>query len=121
MAYTITKNTDGDLSLGNLRGELVTLQPAPSDYVAGGYLIEGIGSNPLTPGNVGMDKVLFVTQVGGSGSGSNASNSKAYFTEWNTATSKLQVFEPSGTGPMVEVATGTDLEAYSFDLLIGGL
>ena len=121
MAYTITKNPDGDLSLGNLRGELVTLQPAPSDYVKGGYLIEGIGSNPLTPGNVGMDKVLFVVPVGGSGSGSNAANTNAYYPEWNTATSKLQVFEPSGTGPMVEIAAGTDLEAYSFDLLIGGL
>lgn len=121
MAYTITKNPDGDLSLGNLRAELATLQPAPSDYVAGGYLIEGIGSNPLTPGNVGLDKVLFVDVVGNGGSGSNASNSKAYMAEWNTATSKLQVFEPSGTGAMVEIAGGTDLEAYSFLLLIGGL
>ena len=121
MAYTITKNADGDLSLGNLRGELSTLQPAPSDYVAGGYLIQGIGGNPLTAGNVGLDKVLFVSQVGGSGSGSNASNTKNYDTEWNSATSKLQVFEPSGTGALVEVATGTDLEAYSFLLLIGGL
>jgi hypothetical protein len=121
MAYTLTKIADGDLSLGNLRGELVTLQPAPSDYVAGGYLIEGIGGNPLTAGNVGMDKVLFVDPVGGAGSGSNANNTKAYMAEWNTSTSKLQIFEPSGNGAMVEVAGGTDLEAYSFLLLIGGL
>ena len=121
MAYTITKNPDGDLSLGNLRGELATLQPSPSDYVKGGYLIEGIGGNPLTPGYVGLDKILFVDVVGGSGSGSNASGTNAYYAQWNTSTQKLQVFEPSGTGPMAEVATGTDLEAYSFDLLIGGL
>ena len=121
MAYTITKVPDGDLSLGNLRGELVTLQPAPSDYVKGGYLIEGIGSNPLTTGNVGLDKVLFVDPVGGAGSGSNAANTNAYYPEWNSVTSKLQIFEPSGNGAMVEVAAGTDLEAYSFLLLLGGL
>jgi hypothetical protein len=121
MAYTITKSPDGDLSLGNLRGELVTLQPAPSDYVAGGYLIQGIGGATESTGNVGLDKVLFVDPCGGSGSGGNASNSKAYVPQWNSSTSKLQVFEPSGTGPMVEVAGGTDLEAYSFLLLIGGL
>jgi len=121
MALTLTKQADGDLSLGNLRAELVTAQPAVSDYVAGGYLIQGIGGTTENTGNVGLEKVLFVAHVGGAGSGLNASSANAYFPQWNTATSKLQVFEPSGNGPMVEVATTTNLSAYSFDLLIGGL
>ena len=121
MAYTITKNPDGDISLGNLRAELATLQPAPSDYVKGGYLIQGIGGATESTGDVGLDKVLFVDPAGGSGSGSNAASTNAYVPQWNSATSKLQVFEPSGNGAMVEVAGGTDLEAYSFLLLIVGL
>jgi hypothetical protein len=116
MAYTLTKNADGDLSLGNLRGELCTLQPSPSDYVPGGYLIQGIGGNPLTPGNVGLDKVLFVDQVGGMG------GANSYVTQWNTVTSKLQVFQDSGNnGSLGEVPINTNLANYPFLLLIGGL
>jgi hypothetical protein len=116
---TITKNPDGDLSLGNLRGELVTLQPGISDYASGGYLIEGIGGSPLTSGNVGLSKILFVIPVGGT---VNPEPSSAYFPQWNTATQKLQIFQDSGNnGPFGEIGPGTNLASYSFDLLLGGL
>jgi hypothetical protein len=97
MAYTITKNSDGDVSLGNLRGEIVTLQPAASDYATGGYLVQGIGGNPLTAGDIGMDKVLFAIPIGGQG---------GYTPVFNPTTSKVQVF---GTSPAsgVPLSLGT--------------
>jgi hypothetical protein len=113
MAYTLTKNNDGDLSLGNLRGELLTLQPSVSDYATGGYLVQGIGGNPLTAGDVGMDKVIFVIPVGGQG---------GYSPVFNPTTSKVQIYEPSNSvGPQVEVPASTDLSAYTFELLAVGL
>jgi hypothetical protein len=116
---TIKKNPDGDLSLGNLRGELVTLQPDISDYASGGYLIEGIGGNPLTGGDVGLTKVLFVVPVGGT---VGPEPSSAYFPQWNTATQKLQIFQDSGANaPLGEIGPGTNLASYSFDLLVAGL
>ena len=119
MALTLTKNPDGDLSLGSLRGELLTGQPASSDYTTGGYLIQGIGGNPLTAGNVGLDKVLFVDAFGGGYAGTGVS--QAYSPSWNSSTSKLQIFEPSGNGAMVEVSQGTNLFYYNFQLLVVGL
>jgi hypothetical protein len=119
MALTLTKNPDGDLSLGNIRAELVTAQPGSSDYVPGGYLLQGIGGATENTGNVGLDKILFVDPVGGSYAG--AGVALTYYSQWNTATSKLQIFEPSGNGPMVEVGGTTQLLNYSFELLIGGL
>ena len=86
MAYSVTKNSDGDVSLGNLRGEQLTLQPAVADYATGGYLVEGIGGNPLTPGNVGLDKILFILPTGGQGGLSPV---------FNPVTSKIQVFAPA--------------------------
>lgn len=116
MAYSVTKQNDGDLSLGNLRGELVNLIPASSDYAIGGYLMEGIGGNPLTSGNVGMDKILGVIPCGDNDATS------AYFLKWNTSTQKLQVFQDSTNGnPMSEVPANTDLSAFSFQLLLIGL
>jgi hypothetical protein len=102
---TLTLNSDGNLSLGNLRGELLTLQPAVADYPEGGYLVEGIGGNPLTPGNVGMEKVLFVIPVGGQGGLSPV---------FNPATSKVQMWEtspsagvPLGLGTLSAAATNS--------------
>jgi hypothetical protein len=113
MAYSIKKQPDGDLSLGNLRGELVTLQPALSDYAAGGYLIEGIGGATESVGNVGLDKVLFVIPVGGQG---------GYAPVWNPGTSKLQVWDGGSSGyPGNEVPANTNLSGYSFLLLLAGL
>ena len=83
---TITKLSDGDLSLGNLRGELITLQPAASDYAPGGYLIQGIGGTTESTGNVGLDKVLFVEPAGGQGGISPV---------WNPLTSKVQMIANS--------------------------
>jgi len=107
MAYTITKLPDGDLSLGNLRGELVDLQPALSDYPTGGYLIEGIGGNPLTAGNVGMDKVLTVIPAGGQ---------QQYSPVWQPATSKLEMWSGGS-----QVTANTDLSTLTFELLLIGL
>lgn len=90
---TITKNSDGDVSLGNLRGELLTLQPAASDYATGGYLVEGIGGTTESAGNIGLDKVLFVIPTGNQGGVSPV---------FNTSTSKVQMFEsaPSAGIPL---------------------
>ena len=112
MAYTITKVADGDDVWGRARLERVQLQPAPSDYPPGGYPIQGIGGTTEDTGNVGIDKVYFVIPVGGEG---------GYKPVFNPVTSKLQIFEPSGNGAMVEVGGGANLFYYSFDLLIGGL
>jgi hypothetical protein len=113
MAFTLLKNPDGDLSLGNLRGELCTLQDSVSDYAPGGYLVQGIGGTTESTGNVGLDKVLFVIPVGGQG---------GYSPVFNPTTSKLQVFEPSNAlGVQSEVPVNTDLSAYAFQLLVVGL
>ena len=103
---TITKNPDGDVSLGNLRGEIVTVQPAVSDYVTGGYLLQGIGGFPLTAGDVGLTKILGMFPLAG----------QAGLTPvWNATTQKLQIFAPSvpdgvplGLGP-VSVAKSTTI------------
>lgn len=83
---TLTKNNDGDLSLGNLRGELLTLQPGTQDYVAGGYLVQGIGGNPLSAGDVGMTKILAVIPMGGQGGLSPV---------FNPTTSKVVIWAPA--------------------------
>jgi hypothetical protein len=113
MAYTITKLADGDLSLGNLRGELVNLQPASSDYPTGGYLIQGIGGATESTGNVGMDKVLAVLPVGGQ---------QGYEPVWQPATSKLEMLYngSSAPGSNVQVPASTDLSALTFELLLLG-
>jgi hypothetical protein len=107
MAYTITKLPDGDLSLGNLRGELVNLQPALSDYPPGGYLIEGIGESTESTGNVGMYKVLTVIPAGGQ---------QQYAPVWQPATSKLEMWAAGS-----QVSANTDLSALTFELLLVGL
>ena len=113
MAYTITKVADGDDVWGRARLERVQLQPAPSDYPPGGYPIQGIGGTTEDTGNVGIDKVYFVIPVGGEG---------GYKPVFNPVTSKLQVFEDSaGTGPLVEVGGTTNLQAYTFNLIVGGI
>ena len=85
---TLTKNADGDLNLGNLRAELITLQPAVADYVPGGYTLQQIAGASVGTGNVGMAKILGVIPVGGQAGLSPA---------WNPATQKLQILEPGST------------------------
>lgn len=112
MAYTITKLSDGDLSIGNLRGELVNLQPAVSDYPTGGYLIEGIGGSTISAGTVGMDKVLAVIPVGGQ---------QGYSPVWQPSSSKLEMFYiSSAPGAGQQVPASTDLSALTFELLLLG-
>lgn len=114
MAYTVKKNADGDVSLGSLRAEIVTLQPAAADYATGGYLIQGIGGTTENTGNVGMDKVLGVLPMGGN---------MGYQLIWNQATSKLQVWwtGPAFSGVLAQVPAGTDLSALAFQLLVIGI
>lgn len=114
MAYTIKRNADGDVSLGNLRGEIVTLQPAAADYATGGYLIQGIGGATENSGNVGLDKVLGVLPLGGN---------LGYVLIWNPATNKLQVWwtGPALSGVLAQVPAATDLSALSFQLLVIGI
>lgn len=112
MAYTITKTADGDDGWARRRLEHVILQPAPSDYLFGGYLIQGVSGSTEKTGNVGLGKVEYVWPCGGQG---------GYNPVFNPTTSKLQVFTgASGAGPDTEVANGTDLSAYGFRLLIAG-
>src|SRR6202453_1548241 len=94
---TITKNSDGDVSLGNLRGEQITLQPAVADYATGGYLVQGIGGTTESTGNIGMDKVMFVIPTGGQG---------GLTPVLNPLTSKVQIW---GTSPSsgVPLSLGT--------------
>ncbi len=90
---TITKLPDGNLSLGNLSGELISLQPAVADYATGGYLIQGIGGVTESTGDVGLDKVLIVEPAGGQGGISPV---------WNPSTSKVQMIAnaPSAGTPL---------------------
>jgi hypothetical protein len=119
MAYTIKLTTpDGNLSLGNLRGELVTLTPAVADYVNGtGYLIEGIGGTTENTGDVGMYKVLAVVPLNSPG---------GYLAIWNPTTQSIRVYgvEAAAVGTLytlTEVPTGTDLSADPMQLLLIGL
>jgi hypothetical protein len=113
LPYKLTKQADGDLSLGNLRGEVVTLTPATSDYATGGYLVQGISGATENTGNIGIAKVIFVIPISGGG---------GYSLNWNAATGKVQVYQTGGSlsAPEAEVAAATNLAAFSFQLLVVG-
>lgn len=87
MAYVITKQPDGDLSLGSLSGEVVTLQPAVADYPFGGYSLVGgeTANSNGTPNliNTSLWRILTAVPIGGQGGLSPV---------WNAATQKLQMF-----------------------------
>jgi hypothetical protein len=113
MAYQLKKVPDGDVSLGNLRGEVVDLIPSTSDYATGGYLVQGIGGTTESTGNVGIDKVLFVVPIGGQG---------GYVPVFNPTTSKVQMFQQGASaGALTQVAAAVDLSASTFRLLVVGL
>ena len=112
MAYTITKVNDGDDVWGRRRLEHVQLKPAVSDYAPGGYLIQGIGGTTESRGNVGITSVEFVVPVGGQG---------GYVPVWSPSSPRLQVWQQSAaTSALTEVPAGTDLSAYTFNLLVVG-
>ena len=113
MAYSLVKQNDGDLSLGNLRGELVNLLPAVSDYATGGYLVQGIAGTTEATGDVGLSKVLFVVPVGGQG---------GYSPVFNPTTSKVTIEQPGASNhAQSEVPANTDLSAFTFALLVVGI
>jgi len=116
MAYTITKLPDGDLSLGNLRGELVNLQPAISDYPVGGYLVQGIGGATETTGNVGLDKVITAIPCGGQ---------QGYQPTYNPTTAKMQMFYVGSSASLpaaeIELPASFNLAPLTFELLLVGL
>lgn len=116
MAYTVTKNPDGDVSLGSWNGELVTLQPSTSDYSNNGYALvdqNQVVNNSALTANCDMYRILAVIPVGGQG---------GYVPVWNPTTKKVQVFrQTAATSALVEVTTGTDLSAQAFQLLLAGL
>ena len=95
MAYSVTKASDGDVSLGNLRAEIVTLQPAASDYPSGGYAI--------STANVGLSKILLVAPIGGQG---------GFSPIWNPSTGKLQMFS-GAVGPSTPLSLGPVSSAKS--------
>jgi hypothetical protein len=115
MAATITKNTDGDVSLGSLRAEIITLTPAASDYPTGGYPIIPSAGTTVGTGNIGMSKVVAVVPLN-LPSGFDAS--------WNASTGKVQVFGINIAAfatltAEVEVTAGTNIGAMT--LLVIGL
>lgn len=116
MAYVITKQPDGDVSLGNLNGEFVTLTDSISDYATGGYpIVSGETANTNnTPNLINCDlwRVLMVIPQSGQG---------GYTPVWNLATQKLQIYQNGAVNsPGVEVPNQTDFSAYSFNLLLVG-
>lgn len=115
MAYAITKIPDGDVNFGNLNGEFVTLKPAPSDYVSGGYaLISGVQvvDNPSLNQNIDLYQLIAVLPTGGQG---------GYVPVFNPTTSKVQMLQQSAaTGALTEVPSNTNLAAFSFLLLLLG-
>lgn len=116
MSYVITKLPDGDVSLGNLNGEFVSLSDSISDYATGGYaIISGETANTNnTPNLINCDlwRVLTAAPVGGQG---------GYHPVWNPSTQKVQIFQNAATSnPDSEVPNGTDLSGYVFNLLLLG-
>ena len=110
MAYTITKNPDGDVSLGNRAGEEVTLQPAISDYATGGYAIvdgEQYNANGSLTINCDLWRIIGVIPI---------ADQSGYELDWNSSTKKLVIYK-GGT----QVSNGTDLSAFAFQLLLYGL
>lgn len=111
MALTITKAADGDVNLGNLNGELVTIVDSISDYATGGWpLVSGETANTNnTPSSINVDLWRILTVLPTSGW-------NGYQPVWNPATQKLQVYSSAGG----EVANAADLSAFTFGALIVG-
>lgn len=113
MPYSVTKNPDGDVSLGSVNGEFVTLTPSTSDYALGGYaLIDGVAvvDNPSLSQNIDLYRLLVAVPAGGP-----AGLTPSY----NPATKKVQFFEAGvGTAPGIEFTAGINIAPFQL-LLIG--
>ena len=111
MSYVITKLPDGDVSLGNLNGEFVSLSDSISDYAPGGYAIIGgeTAQQNNTPNLINCDlwRVLTAIPTGGQ---------NGALPVWNQTTQSIQIF----TSPGVEATSGTDYSKYSFQFLLVG-
>ena len=110
MSYVITKQPDGDVSLGNLNGEFVSLSDSISDYATGGYAITGgetFNNNNALPINCDLWRILTALPVSGQ---------NGYQPVWNPNSQKLQIYSSAG----VEVTNGTDLSGLVFYLLLLG-
>ena len=110
MAYVITKQPDGDVNLGNLNGEFVSLSDSISDYATGGYALVGGEAGVASPSTINVDlwRILTAVPIGGQG---------GYSPVWNSTTGKLQMF-PNNS--LSEANPNTDLSAYTFQLLVLG-
>jgi hypothetical protein len=110
MSYVITKQPDGDVSLGSMNGEFVSLSDSISDYATGGYALVGgeTANTNAAPNTINIDlwQILGVIPISGQGGLS---------PKWNAATQKLQIY--SGT---TEEPASTDLSGYVFQLLVFG-
>jgi hypothetical protein len=109
MAATITLQTpDGNVSLGNLRAEFITVTPAAADYATGGY--------PIVAASIGMTKILTVIPL---------TQPSGYDPSWNKATGKMQMFGISVATAGATIYAGTELAANTtvaaFDCLVIGL
>jgi hypothetical protein len=114
-AATIAKVPDGDVSIGNLNGEIVTLNDAATAYVTGGYpFVDQSTVNNAGTGSVNVDlwKIVGIIPLGGQG---------GITPVYNLTTKKLQMFWVNAlTSALGEVPNGTDLSALTFQLLVIG-
>ncbi len=116
MSYVITKLPDGDVSLGNLNGEFVSLSDSISDYATGGYAIIGgeTANTNNTPNLINCDLWSVLTAIPTAGQ-------QGYEPQWNPTTQKIQIFQNgAANAPATEVPNGTDLSQISFQFLLLG-
>lgn len=112
MAATISNASPQQqaVNLDNIRGRLIQLTFAATDYPTGGYAI--------TPAAVGLNEIYAATPMG-------INNSVVTTTptfQWNTSTGKLQAFGTAGSaGGLTEIAAATDLSALKVRLWVWGV
>lgn len=109
MAATIAlQSPDGNLSLGNLRAEMITATPAANDYPTGGY--------PIVAANMGMTKIITVIPLSMPG---------GFDASWNKATGKVQILgvqvTVAGATILAQVEATATTNIPAFDCLVIGL
>lgn len=99
------------VNLENVRGRLVQLSFAATDYATGGYAV--------TPASVGLNEIygVFVAGV------NNAALTTGTYWQFNVSTGKLQAFVSNGASPafLNEAPAATDLSAQKVRLWVIGV
>lgn len=109
MAVTVTnKIPQQALSVGNIRGRVVTVTLALNDYLTGGVAV--------TPASVNLAEIYGAVVIGQDSVGA------GYLPVWRTDTNKLQLFQSTTGAPniLVELPNATSV-ASTFRLLVLGV